>query len=321
MTLTELRCFLAIVDAGLNISAAAEVMHTSQPCVSRHLKQLETSLGFKLFARHGRQLVDVTPAGRRALDSARRIINEVESLQAYAANERGDASGEFHITSPETYARHVLPPLLARLLEHYPDLSVRLHPVGEGEPNASSRNRSDLVLLTTAGDRVPDGNAVPLFRWRRVVLVRLDHVLADHQGPVPLSEVAQHPLVTYEASRRAGSTLLEAFEGLGLEPRFACSAEDAGLIKAYVRAGLGVGLVAELAISASDREEFAVLPSDDSLAECTAWAILPEGRVLRDPAVTLIRLLAPHLDAKDIRRAAEGNLPERWAAPEVYEPG
>lgn len=320
MTLTEFRCLVAIVDAGLNISAAAETMHASQPSLSRHLKQIELTLGFQIFTRHGRQLVGITPAGQRVVESARRIVSEVESLRSYAANQRGDITGDLHITAPETYARHVLPAVLAKLMERYPDLSVRLHPVGEGEPiRPADKNNADLVLLSTAGDHVPEGVAVPLFRWRRVVLVPIGHPLSHLRDGVDLATMAQWPLVTYESSRRPHSTLCEVMEAQDLEPHFSCSAQDAGLIKAYVRAGLGVGLVAELAITQSDHEHFVVLPADPAIPDCTAWAILPEGRVLRDPAVDLIRLLAPQLDAIDIRRASEGMQPETWDTPETYD--
>lgn len=319
MTLTELRCLVAIVDAGLNMSAAAEVMHASQPSLSRHLKQIESTLGFQIFARHGRQLAGVTPAGQRVVESARRIVCEVESLRCYAANQRGDITGDLHITAPETYSRHVLPTVLAKLVERYPDMSVRLHPVGEGEPiRPADRNNADLVLLSTAGDDVPEGVAVPLFRWRRVVLVPIGHPLAPGRHTVELATLAKWPLVTYEASRLPRSTFREAMKARGLEPHFACSAQDAGLIKAYVRAGLGVGLVAELAVTAADHEHFVVLPADPVIPDCTAWAILPEGRVLRDPVVELILLLAPQLDAVDIRRASEGMQPEAWKTPTAY---
>src|SRR5690554_94505 len=71
MTLTELRYLLAIVDADLNISAAAQRVHGTQPSLSRSLKQLEDELGFQVFTRHGRSLADITPAGREVVEIAR----------------------------------------------------------------------------------------------------------------------------------------------------------------------------------------------------------------------------------------------------------
>jgi DNA-binding transcriptional LysR family regulator len=130
-----------------------------------------------------------------------------------------------------------------------------------------------------------------------------------------LADLAAWPLVTYDASRRPESSLVRALESAGLRPRFACSTHDADLIKTYVRAGIGIGLLAELAVDAADREEFAVLDVDAALPDCIAWAVLGEGRVLRDCTLDLVRLLAPQLDPSDVRRALRGEPPSAWPEP------
>ena len=316
MTLTELRCLLAIVDAELNISAAAQRVHSTQPSLSRNLKQLEDELGFKLFTRHGRSLVDITPAGRDVIRMARRIVGEAANLRAYAANTRGETSGDLTMATAQTYARHVLPPLLGQLVRRYPRLNIRIQGLGEGEPfERLSHNEVDIALVSTAGNRVPDGIALPLFTWRRAVLVERTHPLAQLGRGPSLAEMAGHSLVTYTASRRPESTLRRALQQAGVEARFACSAQDADLIKVYVRAGLGVGLVADLAIEPCDREEFAVLPADPALPACIAWALLPSGRVVRDYTMDFIHLLAPQIDTCDIRRVLAGNAAPAWPPP------
>lgn len=321
VTLTGLRCLVEIADASLNVSTAAAAMHLSQPCVSRHLKQVEEALGFKVFARQGRQLVAITPAGERAVEAARRVMGEVDGLRRYAANTRGETAGDLSIVSPQAYALHVLPPLLGELLSRYPDLSIRMQSLGEGEKvRPAEHDRCDLLLNSTAGADVPEGLAVPLFRWRRVAVVPREHALASSQGPVPLEELARWPLVTYETSRQASSTLSRTLAACGLQPRFSCSAHDTDTLKAYVGVGLGVGLVAELAISPADRRAFAILQVDPALPDCTAWAVLPQGRVLRNPTLDLLRLLAPQLDPGALRRAAEGMPPPRWPEPPDFRP-
>ncbi len=319
VTLTGLRCLVEIVEANLNISAAGQAMHLSQSCVSRHLKQVEDSLGFRIFARRGRSLVDITPVGRMAVDVARRVVRDVEGLCDFAANARGETAGELAIAAPQTYALHVLPPLLRRLRERYPDLSVRMHALGDDQRMRSSEHdRFDAVIASSTGKSMPDGTAVPLFRWRRVALVERDHPLAEHSGAIPLAELARWPLVTHEAARQPESTLNRVMARHGLIPRFACSAPDAATIKAYARAGLGVGLVAELSLDPADYSRFAVLPLDAALPDSTAWAILPRGRVLRNATVELVRLLAPDLDADALRRASQGQPPAHWPAPPYY---
>ena len=319
VTLTGLRCLVEIVETNLNISAASLRLHLSQPCVSRHLKQIEDALGFRVFARRGRSLVEVTPAGLQAIAVARRVVREVDGLRCFAANTRGDTDGELCIAAPQTYARHVLPPLLGRLRELYPGLSIGMRTLGEGERVRLEEHRHcDMVVVSTAGDEVPDGAAVPLFRWKRVVIVQRGHALAAEDGAVSLAQLAAWPLVTYQASRRRESSLRQVLAGAGLEPQFSCSAHDADTLKAYVRAGLGVGLVAELSLGPADREHFAILPVDPALPDCTAWAVLPQGHVLRNPTVDLVLLLAPQIDAGELRRAVQGMPPAQWPEPPIH---
>ncbi|KAB8188227.1 LysR family transcriptional regulator [Lysobacter maris] len=322
MTLKELRCLLAIVDAELNVSAAAQVLHATQPSLSRLLKLLEEELGFQLFVRHGRSLAEVTPAGHEVIRIARRIVGDVANIRAYAANVRGGNSGDLLLAMPQIYARHVLPSVLSELVRRYPRLNVHIQTTAEGESlERQMLGSGDMILVSTAGDGVPPGHAIPLFTWKRVVLVPQTHPFAHLDRALTLPELASEALVTYEASRRRDSSLRRALEQAGLEARFACSAQDAGLIKAYVRAGLGIGLVGELAVEDEDCETFAVLECDPALPECVAWALLPPGAVIRDCALQLIQLLAPQLDPQQIRQVLEDGKRPLWPDPRPWRGG
>ncbi|HTA65726.1 MAG TPA: LysR substrate-binding domain-containing protein, partial [Xanthomonadaceae bacterium] len=132
-----------------------------------------------------------------------------------------------------------------------------------------------------------------------------------------LAELAVEPLVSYESSTRADSSLRQAFTAEGLQARFAMTARDADLIKTYVRAGLGVGVLAEMAVDAREDSDLVALPAP-SLPECIAWAVLPRERVLRDYALELLKTLAPQLDRRDLRRVLEGNAEADWPAPPAW---
>jgi DNA-binding transcriptional LysR family regulator len=316
VNLTGLRCLVQIVESRLNVSAAAQAMHLSQPSVSRQLRQLEDALGFQVFARHGRSLVGITPAGTQAIEVARRVVRDVEGLHGFAAHARGEAGAELLIAAPQGYVLHLLPPLLSQLRERYPDIGVRIRTLGEGERvRAAEHDRCDMVMLSSAGDERPDGIAIPLFHWKRVAIVSREHPLAAHKGPLSLETLATWPLVTYEASRQPDSSFCRVMAAAGLSPKFACSAQDGDTLKAYAHAGLGVGLVAELALGPGDRERFVALEVEDRLPDCTAWAGLPRGRVLRQPTIELLRLLAPQLDPEWLRRASQGMPPAGWPEP------
>ena len=323
MTLTQLRYLVAIVDAGLNITLAAERVHATQPGLSKQLRQLEDELGFQLFLRKGRSLEGVAAAGERVIAHARRILDEAANIRSYAANERGEHVGRLVVATTHTQARYVLPPVIAAIRREYPRVDIDLQAAGDDEVlQRLAQGGADLALISTPGPVPPGGLAVPLYRWRRVLLVPRTHPLADLERAPSLAELSAHALISYESSNRADSSLRCAFAAEHVVPRIAMTARDANLIKTYVRAGLGAGLLAEMATDARDDDDLRLLPAPSALPECTTWAVIPRGRVLRDYALALLHALAPQVDRRDLRRVLEGNLeadwplPPAWAAPE-----
>ena len=315
MTLVQLRYFVAIADAGFNITQAAEHVHATQPGLSKQLKQLEDELGFLLFVRKGRSLEELTPAGAQVLAHARKILLEAANIRTFAANQRRDGNGQLLIATTHTQARFVLPPVIAQVHQAYPRLSIHLQPSADGDVLSQlARGEADLALISTAGDAPLEGVAIPLFRWRRVVLVPRNHPLAQSGARPTLADLSAYPLVSYESSIRPDSSLRRAFATRGLEPQLAMTARDADLIKTYVRAGIGVGLLAEMAVSAIQDQDLVALPAPDSIPECIAWAVLPRERVLRDYTVELLVALAPQLDRHDLRRILAGNQAPHWPA-------
>jgi DNA-binding transcriptional LysR family regulator len=317
MTLTQLRYLVAIVDAGLNITLAADRVHATQPGLSKQLKQLEDELGFQLFVRRGRSLESMAPAGERVIEHARRILEEAANIQSYAANERGEHVGRLLLATTHTQARYVLPPVIAEIKRRYPQVSVDLQPAGDAEV-LDQLDGADLALISTPGPRPNGGLAVPLYRWHRVLLVQASHPLAALDRAPTLAELAGHPLISYESSTRSDSSLQRAFAGAGQTPQLAMTARDANLIKTYVRAGLGAGLLAEMAVGAHEDEGLRLLQAPAEIPECITWAVIPRGRVLRDYALELLHVLAPQIDKRDLRKVVEGNLEANWPTPPTW---
>ncbi|KAF1722917.1 LysR family transcriptional regulator [Pseudoxanthomonas wuyuanensis] len=319
MTLTQLRYLVAIADADLNITLAAARVHATQPGLSKQLKQLEDELGFLLFVRKGRSLEAITPAGGEVIERARAVLAEANNIRTYAANQRRESQGQLILATTHTQARFVLPPAIARIKRDYPQVSVHLQQAGESQAlDLLSQGDADIAVISTAGDEPQAGIAVPLYRWRRLVLVPRGHAL-DKAGSVPgMRELARQPLISYESSTRPESSLQRAFASVGLEPTIALTALDADLIKTYVRTGLGVGLLAEMAVNASDTD-LRAWPAPKEVAECIAWAVLPRERVLRDYALELVHVLAPQVDRRDLRRVLDGNQAPDWPQPPSWE--
>jgi LysR family transcriptional regulator, cys regulon transcriptional activator len=316
VTLTQLRYFIAIADSGLNITTAAERVHATQPGVSKQLKQLEDELGFHLFSRKGKSLHAITPAGDQVLDRARIIMNEAANIRSIAANLRGEEAGELTIATTHTQARFVLPHAIAALKQRYPGITVHLKPQGDAQVvGVFERGQADLAIISTS-DAAPEGGlAIPMFRWRRAVIAPRGHALTNLKRALTLTDLARHPLVSYESSLRPESSLRHAFARAGESPQVAMTSRDADLIKTYVRAGLGVGILAEMAMLPEDARDLQVLDAADLFAPCTTWLLLSRDRVPRSYALALAELIAPQLDRRDVLRALAGEEVAEWAAP------
>jgi DNA-binding transcriptional LysR family regulator len=272
-----------------------------------------------LFVRRGRSLQTVTVAGERVLEHARRVLGETANISSYAANERGDHAGRLLLATTHTQARYVLPPVIAAVKREFPEVNVDLQAAGDAEVlQALVRDDADLAMISSAGSVPQDGVAVPLFRWRRVLLMSRTHPLAGLDRAPTLSELSRHPLISYESSTRSDSSLQRAFSGAGVRPQIAMTARDANLIKTYVRAGLGAGLLAEMAIGPREDGDLRIIDAPPEIPECITWAVLPRGRVLREYALALLHGLAPQLDRRDLRRVLEGNLEPDWPEPPTW---
>src|SRR6056297_465040 len=220
MTLRQLRYLLAIVDNGLNITAASEKLYTSQPGVSKQIRLLEEELDLRLFERKGRSLASVTPAGEEVVARARTVLQEIDNIRTLALNTRHEADGTLAIGTTHTQARYVLPEVIARFREHYPNVALELHQ-GTSEQLADmvEAHQIDFAIATGGQDLFADLVMLLCYRWDRTILVPREHELARLDGPLTIDALARHPLVTYVFSFSGESSLKKAFAAEGLFPR------------------------------------------------------------------------------------------------------
>ncbi len=312
MTLIQLRYLVAIADASLNITLASQHVHATQPGLSKQLKKLEEELGFQLFVRKGKSLVSITHAGQQVMARARRILDEAANIRSIAANLRNEDQGELRIATTHTQARFALPEAISALNMQYPLVSVHLQPSGDSDVLAQLESGwADLAVVSTAGAPPPLGIALPAYRWNRVVLVPHKHPLTERNHDLTLQNLAKLPLVSYESSMKPESSLRHAFEAAGLSLQMAMTTGDADLIKIYVRAGLGIGILAEMAILPSDADLHA-LSADHLLPQCTTWIVLRRETVVREYVLDFIHALAPHLDRHTVIQALADPTPRSW---------
>ncbi len=303
MKLHQLRYLAAVAQSGLNITAAAQKLHTSQPGVSKQIKLLEDELGFQIFTREGRNLTRITPAGQQVIERAVRILQETQAIRDLATELRDEGRGSLSIGTTHTQARYVLPDVIRDFRSHYPQVRVNLHQ-GTTEQIAEmvAQDRIDCAIATGSEHLFEDMTLLPCYRWHRVLVVPRDHALASVPRPT-LKQLGAYPIVTYTFSFTGPSSLQQAFAKAGLTPDVAITARDADVIKAYVRLGLGVGIVAEMAVDPHEDADLVAIDASHLFTPHVTWIGFRRGVLLRKYMYDFIQLLAPHLDRRLVDRA------------------
>lgn len=302
MKLHQLSYVAAIAQNELNITAAAEKLDTTQPAISKQLRMLENELGFTIFIRSGRTLSKVTPAGQRVIDGALRILREAQSISAIADEFRDQGHGVLSIGTTHTQARYFLPPVVRRFRHLYPNVRFHLHQgTNEQIAEMARLGRIDLAIINGAADAFGELVVLPCYRWGRRLVVPAAHALTKLRQP-QLSEVAQFPLVIYVFSDSKQSALQDVFSAAGLAPRVAMTARDADVVKAYVRLGLGVGVVANLAVDLRTDADLVSIDASHLFPTQTTWIGFRPRSIVRRYMYDFLQLAAPHLSRNIVDR-------------------
>src|ERR1700722_13987085 len=295
MKLHQLRYLAAVAQSGLNITAAAQKLHTSQPGVSKQIKLLEDELGFQIFTREGRNLTRITPAGQSVIDRALQILKETQAIRDLATELRDEGRGSLAIGTTHTQARYVLPEVIHQFRDRYPDVRLNLHQ-GTSEQIAEmvAQDRIDCAINTGSEHLFGDLALLPCDRWHRVIVVPKDHPLVGIPKPT-LKQLVAYPLITYTFSFSGPSSLHQAFTKAGLTPDVAITARDSDVIKTYVRLGLGV--------DPNEDSDLVFIDAAHLLASHVTWIGFRRGVLLRKYMYDFVHLLAPHLDRRVVDRA------------------
>ncbi len=312
MKLQQLRYIVAMVRHDLNVSQTAEALFTSQPGVSKQIRALEDELGVELFNRRGKQIVSLTDAGERVVELASDVLQGVESIRTVGRELANPNVGELAIATTHTQARYVLPPVIAQFREAYPHVSLQLH---QGTPSQIAEMLAggdvDFAISTEGQAHFEDMALLPCYRWSRAVLVPDGHPLhrLHRLDGITVEALAQYPLVSYTFGVDAQSTLGKAFAERGLKPHIALSASDVEVIRTYVKLGLGVGVVARLAVDDSPRDGLVALDASAVFPPSTTHIVLPRGAALRGYSYDFIQTFAAHLDRDCVDAALSGGQP------------
>ncbi len=305
MKLAILRAVRAVVESSFSVTRAAELMHASQPGISRQLAEAEAALGTQLFLRRRNRLVGLTPAGQALLPLIDRALHQIDDLPRAARRYATGEAGSLSVATSHTHARYLLPPVIERFIQEYPAVALRLRQgfvsqiaswIGSGE--------ADLSVSAAPPGAHPELAFHPIRQLHRIVLAPTQHPLLKLAKPT-LRDIARWPIITYDREFAAHSQIMRAFDTARVAPNIALRTSDTDVMKTYALCGLGVAIVAD---SAFDRK------LDKGLCAIDARHLFPSTEVhigfrrdspLGAHALRFIELVSPPLGRK-LQRVTAG---------------
>jgi LysR family cys regulon transcriptional activator len=312
MKLQQLRCLTEVARRGLNVSEAAEALHTSQPGVSKQIRALEDELGVEVFVRHGKRLVAVTEPGKAVVAIAERILAEARNLRRAGEEFANDQLGTLTIAATHTQARYALPKAVAAFKRRYPRVELLIH---QGNPTQICEQllagEADMGVATEMISLYPELISLPVYTWNRCVVVPPRHPLLK-ENPLTLEKLAEHPIVTYDFAFANRSLVQKAFESRGLKPHVVLSAQDSDVIKTYVELGLGIGILAKMAFDSKRDLNLRAIDAGHLFESSTTRLGIKRGAYLRRYAYDFIELFAPQLARATVERAVRGEEGSRY---------
>ena len=306
MNLQQLRYIHEVARRGLNVSDAADALFTSQPGVSKQIRQLETELGVEIFERHGKRLVDVSEPGRAILAIAERILKDIDNLQQVGDEFSNESAGSLSIATTHTQARYMLPQVVHGFLRSYPQVKLSLH---QGSPRQVCEmvleGSADIAIATEAIADYDELVMLPCYQWNRCIVAAPRHPILQEK-PLTLEAIARYPLITYDDAFTGRSVINKAFLGRGLKPNVVLTAIDSDVIKTYVAMDLGIGILARMAYDPAEDRKLGMVDAAHLFASSTTRIGLRRRAWLRGYVYAFIEGFAPHLTRRMVEQALAG---------------
>lgn len=303
MNFQQLRYVREAVRQNLNLTEAANALFTSQPGVSKQIRELEEELGIEIFVRRGKRLIDLTDPGRMVIQVIERLLAEADNLRQVGKEFADQDSGALTIATTHTQARYTLPAVIQAFREQYPKVRLSLQ---QGSPTQIAemvcQGRADMAIATEALDHYSDLIALPGYTWQHCVIVPIGHPLTQ-ATKLTLQALSRYPLITYSPEFTGRSHLDEAFAAEGLSMDVVLTALDADVIKTYTELGLGVGIVAAVALDRRRDTHLHAIDAGHLFGSNTTRVAVKRNAYLRGFTYAFIQTFAPHLTREVVDRA------------------
>ncbi|NQY36082.1 MAG: HTH-type transcriptional regulator CysB [Alteromonadaceae bacterium] len=303
MKLQQLRYIVEVLNNNLNVSATAENLYTSQPGISKQVRMLEDELGIQIFGRSGKHLTHVTSVGKEVIEIATGILSKIEAIKSVAREHTQPDEGKLRIATTHTQARYALPNVIQGFMKKYSKVSLQM---SQGTPSQisdlASKGDVDFAIATESLHLYNDLVMLPCYHWNRSIIVKPDHPLAKKRE-ITIADIAQYYLVTYVFGFTGRSELDRAFDDAGVQPKIAFTATDADVIKTYVRLGVGVGVIATMAMDPRIDSDLVTIDASHLFRSSTTKIGFRRGSFLRGYMYDFIERFAPHLTKDLVTRA------------------
>ena len=312
MNFQQLRSVREAQRRGFNLTEVAAALHTSQPGVSRQIRELEDELGIEIFMRAGKRLTGLTDPGRNVLPIVERLLQEAENLRRAGDDFARAGRGVLRIAATHSQARYALPPVVRDFRVNHPEVELTLQ---QGSPQQVARllldGEADIGIATEALAQYEDLVALPCYRWTHTVVTPLNHPLAEAQRrgeALTLERLAEYPIVTYETGYTGRAHIDQAFKAAGVPLHVVLAAMDADVIKTYVELGLGVGIVAAIAYDEERDRHLSALDARHLFADNMTRLAVRRDAYLRDYAYAFVETFAPPWTREAVLAAREGQV-------------
>jgi LysR family cys regulon transcriptional activator len=304
MNFQQLRSVREAVRCGFNLTEAAHALHTSQPGVSRQIRELEEELGVSLFARAGKRLTGLTSPGSHLLPIIERVLLESQNLRQAGQEFAGQQDGQLSVAATHSQARYAMPLAVQEFRALFPGVKLHLH---QGSPKQIAQmlldGEAEVGIATEALGDYPQLVALPCYRWTHSVIVPPGHPLLD--APLTLEALAQYPLITYDTGFTGRTRIDAAFDDSAIAPQIVLTAMDADVIKTYVQLGMGVGIVAGVAYEAERDTQLRAVDAGPLFGINTTKLAVRRGSYLRGYVYAFIEAFAPTLTRSVVDAALE----------------
>ena len=306
MNLHQFRFVQEAVRQNLNLTDAAKALFTSQPGVSKAILELEDELGIDIFVRHGKRLKRITEPGQQVLRAIEVILREVGNLKRIGEEFSNQDAGTLSIATTHTQARYVLPAPVAQLRKRFPKVNISLH---QGTPEQVAQmvidEVADIGLATESLANFDALVSLPCYEWQHIAVLPVGHPLAQVER-LTLEQLASEPLISYHPSFAGRTRIDQAFAARRLKTTVVLEAIDSDVIKTYVRLGLGVGLLAEMAMRDETGGDLVSRSVGHLFGQNVARIAFKRGAYLRGFVFSFAEMLSDRLDRTLVARAIAG---------------